>query len=200
MNDLSRVLLDAIIFLAIMPFVLPRLSGWLASHFALVLLFSCCFCFAHSLNMVQPGAKKESKASVSRKKRKAQEKSRRRDQRRKAERKKETPEERELRLSKRRIIGPAGCNLGNLWTGCLFVCLLGAHPPFDKSHAGCSMNCTCELLKTCFFLSNLGCKLELSCFGFVFSLISCVAPVGVVFVTIFSLHSGARMRGTSKLS
>ena len=97
------------------------------------------------------------------------------------------------------IIGPAGCNLGNLWTCCLFV-LLGDYPPFDKSHAGCSMNCTCELLKTCFFLSNLGCKLELSCFGFVFSLILCVAPVGVVFVTIFSLHSGARMRGTSKLS
>ena len=99
-NDLSRVLLDAIIFVAIMPFVLLRLSGWLPSHFALVLLFSCCFCFAHSLNMVQPGAKKESKASVSRKKRKAQEKSRRQDQRRKAERKKEMPEERELRLSK----------------------------------------------------------------------------------------------------
>ena len=103
MNDLSRVLLDAIMFLAIMPFVLPRLSGWLASHcFASVLLFGCCFCFAHSLNMVQPGVKKESKASVSRKKRKAQEKSRRLNQRRKAERKKETPEERELRLSKRR--------------------------------------------------------------------------------------------------
>ena len=163
MNDLSRVLLDAIIFLAIMPFVLLRLSGWLASHFALVLLFSCCFCFAHSLNMVQPGAKKESKASVSRKKRKAQEKSRRRDQRRKAERKKEMPESRTA-VVKRIIIGPAGCNLGNLWTGCLFVCLFGAHPPFDKSHAGCSTNCTCELVKTCFFLSNLRHKLELSCF------------------------------------
>ena len=31
------------------------------------------------------------------------------------------------------------------------VCLFGAYPPFDKSHAGCSANCTCELLKTCSF-------------------------------------------------
>ena len=68
---------------------------------------------------------------------------------------------------------------------CLWSCLLGDYPPFDKSHAGCSRNCTCEVSKTCFFLSNLGYKLELSCFGFVFSLISCVAPVGVVFVTFF---------------
>ena len=62
------------------------------------------------------------------------------------------------------IIGPAGCNLGNLWT---VVCLCVCHVTTTFS-----MNLTqnsvqiahASFSKYVLFLSNLGHKLELSCF------------------------------------